>query len=54
MSNKEIAFDLKLTPGTVRGYVSGLYRALGVRSRWELIAALRCRYFCPERSPREE
>ena len=34
--NKEIAYELKLAEGTVREYLSRLYRKLGVKNRTEL------------------
>lgn len=35
-SNKEIAFELHLTPGTVKEYMCNIFRKLGVRNRTEL------------------
>jgi len=40
MSEKEVAAALELSPHTVHQYVKKLYRAHGVRSRPELLAAL--------------
>jgi DNA-binding CsgD family transcriptional regulator len=37
-SEKEIAWDLALSPHTVHGYVKALHERLGVRSRGELLA----------------
>ena len=34
--NKEIAYELKLAEGTVREYLSRLYRKLGFKNRTEL------------------
>lgn len=35
-SNKEIAFELHLTPGTVKEYMCNIFRKLGMRNRTEL------------------
>ena len=37
-SNKQLAERLRLTDGTIRNYLSGLYAKLGVRSRTEALA----------------
>jgi len=34
--NKEIAFELRLAEGTIRDYLSRLFRKLGVKNRTEL------------------
>jgi len=39
-SNKEIAGELGLTPGTVKMHLSRIYKVLGVKSRTEAIARL--------------
>jgi DNA-binding CsgD family transcriptional regulator len=40
-SNKEIAFNLSLSPNTIKMYTSKLYRKLGVRRRTEAVARAR-------------
>ena len=37
-SNKEIAFDRKLTLSTIKHRIYQIYRKCGIRSRWELFA----------------
>ena len=37
LSNKEVARELGLTPGTVKGHVHNILQKLGVRSRYGLI-----------------
>jgi DNA-binding NarL/FixJ family response regulator len=37
MSNKQIAYEMNLTEGTVKGYTTALYRKLGVSSRTQAI-----------------
>jgi DNA-binding NarL/FixJ family response regulator len=34
--NKEIAFELHLTEGTIKEYLNGIYRKLAVKNRTEL------------------
>jgi DNA-binding NarL/FixJ family response regulator len=42
LKNKEIAYELLISPGTVKVYMSRLFQKLGVKDRWELaIWALR-------------
>jgi hypothetical protein len=35
--DKQIAFGLKLSVNTVRSYIRGITRGLGISTRWELI-----------------
>jgi DNA-binding NarL/FixJ family response regulator len=37
LSNKQIAFEMNLTEGTVKGYVTVMYRKLGVSSRTQAV-----------------
>ena len=37
MSNKQIAFEMNLTEGTVKGYTTAMYRKLGVSSRTQAV-----------------
>ena len=36
MANKEIAWELKLSEGTVRVYLSAIFKKLGIHNRTEL------------------
>lgn len=35
-SNKEIAFELRLTEGTIKAYLNGIFGKLAVKNRTEL------------------
>jgi DNA-binding CsgD family transcriptional regulator len=36
LSNRQVAADINITPETVRGHMKGVFRKLGIHSRWEL------------------
>jgi DNA-binding NarL/FixJ family response regulator len=36
LSNSQVAADINITPETVRGHMKGVFRKLGIHSRWEL------------------
>jgi DNA-binding NarL/FixJ family response regulator len=37
LTNREVALELKITPGTVRNHTSAIYRKLDVRNRLEAV-----------------
>jgi len=46
-SNKQIAFDLGLDEGTIKVYVSAMFKRIGVSNRAEFVSVVKCRLFCP-------
>lgn len=49
--NKEIAFEMGLTLGTVKEYLYHLYRKIGVSNRAEAATWAKCALFCPREDP---
>lgn len=45
--NKEIAWDLKLTIGTVKEYIYHIFHKLDLANRTELALWAKCRFRCP-------
>ena len=41
LSNSQVAADINITAETVRGHMKGVFRKLGIHSRWELMYLLR-------------
>ena len=40
LSNSQVAADINITAETVRGHMKGVFRKLGIHSRWELTYVL--------------